>query len=343
MNKILTLQPDIKFNKEDFDKINNEDLRENESGEDNYKIMKTSHVLHILFKNKAAAVSICIILMLTLFAFLGPLILKYTYYEQLRGFENLSPSLSHPFGTDGLGRDIMVRAMYATRISILIGIVSSVIVLIIGTVYGAVSGYFAGAVDNVMMRIADLVYSMPDVIVVILLSIVLKQPLYELFNNSSSAFIKSFALLGPGVIAIFAAFALLYWVTNARIIRGHVLVLREQDYITAAKAIGCGRARIIRKHIIPNCASQMIVTTCLMIPSAIFLESFLSFLGLGVSAPMTSLGSMINEAMDGIYSYTYRLIIPCIILCVLILCLNVLGDKLRDAFDYGQKATINEK
>lgn len=343
MNKILTIHPDITFSEDDFDKISNKDISEYEIAEDNLKNLKLSRAVHILLKNKYAVISICILLILALFAFLGPLISKYTYYEQLRGFENLSPSLSHPFGTDGLGRDIFVRAMYATRISILIGIVSSIIVLIIGTIYGAVSGYFAGAVDNVMMRIADLVYSIPDVIVVILLSIVLKQPLYELFNNSSSAFIKSFALLGPGVIAIFAAFALLYWVTNARIIRANVLVLREQDYITAAKAIGCGRVRIIRKHIIPNCASQMIVTTCLMIPSAIFLESFLSFLGLGVSAPMTSLGSMINEAMDGVYSYTYRLIIPCIILCVLILCLNVLGDKLRDAFDYGHKAIINEK
>lgn len=337
MNKILTFQPDISFDEDDFYKIGDQIMHADECDNDIIISSRLSETLHKLIKNKAAMISICVLLILALFAFLGPVLSKYTYYEQLRGFENISPGLSHPFGTDGLGRDIMVRAMYATRISILIGLVSSVIVLIIGTAYGAVSGYFAGAVDNVMMRIADLVYSIPDVIVVILLTVVLKQPLYELFNSSSNSFVKNFAMLGPGVIAIFAAFALLYWVTNARIIRGHVLVLREQDYITAAKALGCSGARIIRKHIIPNCASQMIVTTCLMIPSAIFLESFLSFLGLGVSAPMTSLGSMINEAMDGIYTYTYRLIIPCVILSALILCLNVLGDSLRDALDYRQK------
>ena len=165
-----------------------------------------------------------------------------------------------------------------------------------------------------MMRLAELIYSVPDILVVLLLTTVLKVPLQNAFNTSHLSIIKNLGVLGPSLVAIFIAFGLLYWVALARIIRGQVLMLKEQEFIIAAKALGASNKNIIKKHLLPNCIGQIIVTTCLEIPSAIFLESFLSFLGLGVSAPMTSLGSMASDALGGMYSYTYRLIIPSIIL-----------------------------
>jgi oligopeptide transport system permease protein len=283
--------------------------------------------------NKVAMVSLAIIALIILFAFIGPLFSEYDYTTQLRGMENLAPSWDHPFGTDGLGRDLLIRTMYGTRISLIIGVVASLIVLVIGSIYGSISGYFGGLVDNIMMRVVELIYSIPDILIVLLLTTVLKQPLQTMFNNSTSPFIKNLATLGPSLFSIFIAFGLLYWVSNARIIRGQVIMLKQQEYITAAKALGANSSRIIKKHLLPNCIGQLIVTTCLQIPNAIFLESFLSFLGNGVSAPMTSLGSLASDALSAIYSYTYRLVIPAVLLSLLILSLNLVGDGLRDAFD----------
>jgi oligopeptide transport system permease protein len=161
----------------------------------------------------------------------------------------------------------------------------------------------------------------------------LKPALSDWFNTSTSGIAKALSILGPSLIAIFMAFGLLYWVGMARIIRGQVLMLKEQEYVTAAKALGASGSRVIRRHLLPNCIGQIIVTTCLQIPSAIFLESFLSFLGVGVSAPLTSLGSMASDALGGMYTYTYRLLIPATILSLLILSLNLFGDGLRDALD----------
>jgi oligopeptide transport system permease protein len=170
-------------------------------------------------------------------------------------------------------------------------------------------------------------------LVVLLLSTILKVPIATMFNNTSNGFVKGLAVLGPGLIAIFIAFGLLYWVGMARIVRGQILMLKGNEFVTAARALGATGPWIIRKHLLPNCIGQLIVTTCLQIPSAIFLESFLSFLGVGVSAPMTSLGSLASDALGGIYSYTYRLVIPAVILSALILSLNLFGDGLRDALD----------
>lgn len=286
-----------------------------------------------LKRNRVAMVSLYIIIAIILFAFFGPVFSDYHYSDQIRGSENISPSWEHPFGTDNLGRDILVRTMFGARVSMIIGVVASLIVLVIGSTYGAISGYLGGKVDDIMMRLAELIYSIPDILVVLLLTTVLKIPLQTAFNESNIGIIRSLGVIGPSLVAIFIAFGLLYWVGMARIIRGQVLMLKEQEYVTAAKALGASSGRIIRKHLLPNCIGQIIVTTCLQIPSAIFLESFLSFLGLGVSAPMTSLGSMAADALGGMYTYTYRLIIPSIILSVMILSLNLFGDGLRDALD----------
>ena len=239
----------------------------------------------------------------------------------------------HVFGTDMYGRDILVRVMYGARVSMSVGICAAILVLLIGAVYGSISGYCGGKVDAVMQRIVELIYSVPEMLVVLLIATALKPILTE-FVNSGSGPLKSFVgVLGPNLISLFIAFGMLYWVTMSRIIRGQVLQLKEQEYVTAAKALGASGGRIIRKHLLPNCIGQIVVTTCLQIPSAIFLESFLSYLGVGVSAPLPSLGSMATDALSGLYTYTYRLIIPAVVLSVMILAFNLFGDGLRDALD----------
>ncbi|MEG0216030.1 MAG: ABC transporter permease, partial [Hungatella sp.] len=239
----------------------------------------------------------------------------------------------HMFGTDMYGRDILVRVMYGARVSMTVGICAALLVLFIGALYGSISGYCGGKVDAVMQRIVELIYSVPEMLVVLLIATALKPILTE-YVNSGSGPIKSFvSILGPNLISLFIAFGLLYWVTMSRIIRGQVLQLKQQEYVTAARALGASGGQIIRKHLLPNCIGQIVVTTCLQIPSAIFLESFLSYLGVGVSAPLPSLGSMATDALSGMYTYTYRLIIPSLVLCVMILAFNLFGDGLRDALD----------
>ena len=239
----------------------------------------------------------------------------------------------HIFGTDMYGRDIMVRVMYGARVSMSVGICAALLVLLIGATYGAISGYCGGRVDAVMQRIVEVIYSVPEMLVVLLIATAMKPILTEYVNTGSGP-LKSFInILGPNLISMFIAFGMLYWVTMSRIIRGQVLQLKQQEYVTAARALGASGGRIIRRHLLPNCIGQIVVTTCLQIPSAIFLESFLSYLGVGVSAPLPSLGSMATDALSGMYTYTYRLIIPSLVLSIMILAFNLFGDGLRDALD----------
>ena len=239
----------------------------------------------------------------------------------------------HVFGTDMYGRDILVRVMYGARVSMSVGICAALLVLFIGALYGSISGYCGGKVDAVMQRIVELIYSVPEMLVVLLIATALK-PILTNFVNTGSGPMKEFVnTMGPNLISMFIAFGMLYWVTMSRIIRGQVLQLKQQEYVTAARALGASGGRIIRQHLLPNCIGQIVVTTCLQIPSAIFLESFLSYLGVGVSAPLPSLGSMATDALSGMYTYTYRLIIPSVILSVMILAFNLFGDGLRDALD----------
>ena len=240
----------------------------------------------------------------------------------------------HVFGTDMYGRDILVRVMYGARVSMSVGVFAAILVLVIGALYGAISGYCGGKVDAVMQRIVELIYAVPEMLVVLLIAPALKPILTDYVNSSGTSPLKSFVnVLGPNLISMFIAFGLLYWVTMSRIIRGQVLQLKQQEYVTAARALGASGGRIIRRHLLPNCIGQIVVTTCLQIPSAIFLESFLSYLGVGVSAPLPSLGSMATDALSGMYTYTYRLIVPSVILSIMILAFNLFGDGLRDALD----------
>ena len=259
-----------------------------------------------LKKNKIAMIALVIIGCLLIFAIIGPYLSPYTYSQQIRGDENMFPCMKHPFGTDKLGRDLLVRTMIGTRISLLIGIVSAVIVLVIGAVYGAVSGLAGGMTDNIMMRIVDILNALPTILMVIAIKMVIEEPLNTLIN--SSEIFKPLQALGSGIIAIFIVYGLLYWVGAARIIRGQVLQLKEMEYINAA-------------------------TTMLQIPSAIFTEAFLSFLGIGVSMPMASLGSLCSDGLNGIISYPYREIFPAVVISIIILAFNLFGDGLRDALD----------
>lgn len=255
-------------------------------------------------------------------------------YSELERKANGESVFPHVFGTDGFGRDIMVRVMVGTRVSILVGVFAALLVLVIGALYGSISGYCGGRVDAIMQRVVDVIYAMPEVLVILLISVVLNDTLMEYANNNPSTFFaKMIILLGTKLIAMFIAFGVLYWVTMSRIIRGQIIQLKEQEYVTAARALGASGGRIIRRHLLPNCIGQIVTTTFLQIPSAIFLESFLSYLGVGVSAPLTSLGSMASDALSGLISYPYRLAFPAIILSGMILCFNLFGDGLRDALD----------
>ena len=306
-----------------------------------------------LFRNKIATISLIVIVLVTLAALIIPAFWPYSYDAMLgvqpgkpvdASFNNLSPFeygktelaregetstvFPHIFGTDSAGRDYFIRVVYGTRISLAVGFFASIIVLIIGMTVGSLAGYLGGKVDLIIMRIVDIIYSLPDMLMVILLASVLKQ-------SGLNEAIEGTVLekLGGNIISLFIIFALLYWVSMSRQIRGQILSLKEQEYVLAAKSTGAKAGWVIRKHLLPNCISVVVISTALQIPSAIFTESYLSFLGLGVNAPMPSLGSLASDALNGITSYPYRLVIPAVTISLIVLSLNLFGDGLRDAFD----------
>ena len=305
-----------------------------------------------LFKNKVAFVSMIIIILITVASIAIPMAWPYSYDKQLGNqpgqpvdpsFNNLAPMqyssseqqrisngesvFPHLFGTDASGRDYFIRVVYGTRISLAVGFFASIIVLVIGMTMGSVAGFAGGKIDMIIMRIVDIIYSLPDMLMVILLASVMRETLGDSLQGTI------FQAIGSNILSLFIIFALLYWCSMARLIRGQILSLREQEYVLAAEAAGAKAGWIIRKHLIPNCISVIIISTALQIPAAIFTESFLSFLGLGVNAPMPSLGSLASEALNGVSSYSYRLVIPALVISLIVLGLNLFGDGLRDAFD----------
>lgn len=329
LNNMKLFHNQIEVNADDFAPASNKEREELITLGENTSYWKDAW--RRLKQNRIAMIALGIIIIVLLFALVGPILSPYSYSQQIRGHENLSPTWAHPFGTDNLGRDLLVRTMIGARISLLIGIGAALLVLVIGSVYGAISGLLGGRVDAVMMRIVEVIYSLPDMLVIILLRIVLEDPLTKAFDRGG--LFGGLQLLGPGIVAMFIVYALLYWVGMARIVRGQVLQLKEMEYINAARALGSNNARLIKKHLLPNCVGQLVVTTMLQIPSAIFTEAYLSFLGIGVSKPLASLGSLASDALNGISSYPYRLLFPAATISIIILAFNLFGDGLRDALD----------
>lgn len=280
-------------------------------------------------RNRLAMVMLALLIIIILAAIFGPIISPYTYKGQSADVRQ-GPSFAHPFGTDKLGRDIFVRVMYGTRISLLVGVVTMVLVCLIGITYGAIAAYVGGIWDNLMMRFVDLMMTVPSMLIIILLSVVLRDPLKELISNPR---FTVFASMGAGLISIFIVLALFNWLGMARSVRGALLMNRTQEYVLAAEAMGAKSKWVIKRHLLPNSIGVIIISATGVVPSAIMTESFLSFIGLGVAAPVPSLGSMANDALNGIMSYPLNMVYPAVIISLIILCFNVLGDALRDALD----------
>ena len=301
-------------------------------------------------KSPLAAVGLAVLVLLVAAIILTPLVVPYGYAQIItvdgvrdRGARNLGPFqysemeqeaiargesvFPHIFGTDELCRDYFVRVMYGARVSLLTGLFATLIVLVIGLFYGAVSGYAGGKVDLVMMRVVDVIYALPDTLMVILFSVVLDQTLGAALEGTI------LANVGANLLSMFLVFGALYWVGMARLVRAQVLSVRSSEYVLAARALGAKPWRILRRHILPACMPVVVVAAAMQIPSAIFTESFLSFIGLGVQSPMPSLGSLANAARGALDSYPHKLVFPAAVICLIVLCFNLIADGLRDALD----------
>ncbi len=263
--------------------------------------------------NRAAMLSLIVLGIITVGCIVLPWVWPYNYATPDWDLLNHGPTLAgmHWFGTDGLGRDLFVRVLWGCRISLMVGVVATLVTLLIGVTWGAVAGYVGGWLDGLMMRTVDVLYSVPFIPFVIILIV----------------------LFGRNILLMFAAIGAVSWLDIARIVRGQTLSLKQREFIEAARAGGVGNAGIIRRHIVPNLIGIVIVYITLTIPSIILFEAFLSFLGLGVQAPMTSLGGLVSNGAGVLQSYPYQLIIPSIFLAVIVYCFNFIGDGLRDALD----------
>ena len=333
----------LQLNVEDFAPASNEEKKSLVIMRESVNFWKDG--MRRLKKNKIAMVSLVVILLIAFMAYILPSFWPYSYEQQIKGSNNLAPFeysaaeqklidqgenvFPHILGTDRMGRDFAVRVMMGTRVSLSVGLLASVLVLLIGATYGAISAFAGGWIDNIMMRITDILYTIPDILLIILLAMAIKEPLESLATKPGFGWMQK---LGPNMVSIFIIFALLYWVGMARIVRSQVLTLKESEYVTAARALGASGGRIIKKHLLTNCMGTLIVTTTLQIPSSIFTESYLSFLGLGVAAPMPSLGSLATDAVKGMNTYPVLLIAPALMISIMILVFNLFGDGLRDAF-----------
>ncbi|AGF59342.1 MULTISPECIES: ABC transporter permease [Clostridium] len=270
-----------------------------------------------LKKDKMALVSLIAIVLVVIGAIFVPMFSKYDYATNDLANTYLKPSAEHWFGTDNLGRDLFVRNFFGARYSLLIAVLAAVINLCIGVVYGGIAGYFGGVVDNILMRIVDVISSIPMTIYVVIFMAVLNKP----------------GANGSGLFTIVLGLSITSWIGMARIVRGDVLQLKQQEFVLAAKSLGASNSRILVRHLIPNCIGSIMVTLTLFIPDAVFTEAFLSFIGLGIAAPRASLGTLANDAQQAIYTYPLQLLFPSAMICIIILCFNLFGDGLSQALD----------
>ncbi|SFL31958.1 oligopeptide transport system permease protein [Paenibacillus sp. 1_12] len=264
-----------------------------------------------LKKNKLAMFGLITLITLAVLSIAGPLLSHFDYATQNYDIKNQKPSWAHWFGTDDFGRDLWVRVWWGTRISLAIGLTAALLDLVFGVMYGGISAYYGGRVDDMMQRVIEIIYSIPFLLISILLIVV----------------------LGPGFKTIIIAYAITGWVPMARLVRGQVLSLKEQEYVLAARTLGAGGARIILKHLVPNALGLIIVQITFIVPSAIFVEAFLSFIGLGIRVPLASLGALLSDGANSIRLYPHRVIFPTVIFSFILMSFNLLGDGLRDALD----------
>lgn len=260
---------------------------------------------------KMAKISAALLISMCVLAVFAPWISPYSFDVQDTSQILQSPSLNHWMGTDTLGRDLFSRLLYGARVSLFIGIMTTLIALVFGTLYGAVSAYAGGRVDSFMMRVVDVVFALPDLLLIILIMVV----------------------LGKGVLSIFIALTMVSWVTVARLVRGEVLKVKEYAYVTASRALGAGPVRILWREILPNLYGVLLVTLSFRIPAAILSESTLSFIGLGIAPPASSWGSLANEGWKAIKFYPHLILYPSLAIFFTILAFNFLGDGLRDYLD----------
>lgn len=264
-----------------------------------------------LKKNKVAMFSLFFLIFMVLMCIFAPYIYPHPYNEQNIAITNQGPTLEHIFGLDDLGRDIFARIWVGGRVSLTIGIVGALISLVVGTLYGGISGFCGGIVDDIMMRILEILVGIPYMVVVIIVSV----------------------YLGKGMTSLMIALCLTSWTGLARLVRGEIIELKESEYVMAARALGTSPLKIITKHLIPNTLSVIIINTTFAIPSFIFSEAFLSFLGMGIQPPDTSWGAMASLGQQQMTYYPHELIFPALAISVTMLAFNLLGDGLRDAFD----------
>lgn len=271
-----------------------------------------------LVRNKAAVVFVILLGLLLVGAIFAPMLSPFDYSSQNVAFSNQPPMAADPqsgavhfFGTDAFGRDLWVRAWCGMRVSLTVAIAVALIDCVLGVLYGGISGYFGGAVDNVMMRIVEVISGIPYLIVVILLMTVMPR----------------------GLGTIIVAYSITGWTGMARLVRGQVIALKEQEFLVAASAMGARPSRIIGRHLVPNILSVIIVNITLDVPSIIFTEAFLSMLGMGIAPPEASLGNLANDGIQVFQMYPYQLVFPALFICLIMLSFNLLGDQLRDAFD----------
>jgi oligopeptide transport system permease protein len=261
--------------------------------------------------NKGAIVGLVMLALLLLIAFIGPLMNGHDYQAQNLTITNQEKLDDHYFGTDHLGRDLWQRVWYGAKVSLLIAFIAAFLDVVIGVTYGGISGYFGGRVDAIMQRILEVMYSIPNLVIIILLMMYLE----------------------PGIIPIAVALALTGWVPMARIVRAQILKLKTQEYVLAARTMGASHFRILFKHLIPNVMGPIIIAVTFSIPSAIFFEAFLSFIGLGMRPPAASLGILVNEGYRTLQLFPFQLFWPALVLCIIMLSFNLIGDGLRDALD----------
>ena len=262
-------------------------------------------------KNKRAMMGLVFLALMVLLAVFVPILSPYTYDEMDFAQINALPNAAHWLGTDKFGRDILVRVMYGARISLSVGVCAAILNVVIGATYGAICGYFGGKTDIILMRLVDIIYSVPTLLYVILIMLV----------------------FGSNIVSVLIAIGISSWVGMARLVRGQILSLKEKEYAQAAYVIGASRWRIIFRHLLVNCLGPIIVDTTLMVPSAIFTEAFLAFVGVGISIPQASWGTMANEARSLLQTQPLQMLWPVLAICLTMLSLNFVGDGLRDAID----------